>query len=84
MRIGMLWFDDRSERTVEEKIQRAASHYASKYGDMPTLCYVHPSTMNGDSLTANNIEVRTANTVLPHHFWLGQENGKQRKRKPAA
>ena len=84
MRIGMLWFDDASQRTVEEKIDRAATHYASKYGSAPTLCYVHPSMMNGDSLTADSIEIRTANTVLPHHFWLGQENTKQRKRRVAA
>lgn len=82
MRIGMLWFDDQSERDVEEKIQRAASHYASKYGSPPTLCYVHPSMLMDDTLTTNGIEIRTANTVLPHHFWLGQENGKRRK--PAA
>ncbi len=84
MRIGMLWFDDESKRSIEEKIDRAASHYATKYGSAPTLCYVHPSMLNGDSLSANSIEIRTANTVLPHHFWLGQENGKRRKQRAAA
>lgn len=79
----MLWFDDESARTVEEKIERAAKHYAGKYGSQPTLCYVHPSMLNGDQVKANGIEIRTANTVLPHHFWLGHENGKK-KHQPAA
>jgi hypothetical protein len=75
----MLWFDDNSARTVEEKIRRAANHYMSKYGNTPKLCYVHPSMLNGDKLNSDGIEVRTANTVLPHHFWLGQEGSKRRK-----
>lgn len=83
MRIGMLWFDDDSARTIEDKVRRAASHYASKFGSDPKLCYVHPSMLDGNRLDANGVEVRTANSILPHHFWLGQDEGKARNR-PAA
>ena len=79
MRIGMLWFDDSSTRSIEERIQRAVAHYQGKYGKPPTLCYVHPSMLDGDSLNTANVEVHTANTVLPHHFWLGHDDGKRRK-----
>jgi hypothetical protein len=76
----MLWFDDDGARSVEDKVRRAASHYASKYGSAPTLCYVHPSMLDNGGLKADGVEVRTANTVLPHHFWLGQgEDNKKRK-----
>ena len=83
MKVGMLWFDDDGSRTVEDRISRAAKHYVSKYGSTPTLCYVHPSMLDGNRLDANGVEVRTANSILPHHFWLGQDEGKARKR-PAA
>lgn len=83
MRSGMLWFDDDNSRSVEEKVLRAARHYEKKYGSEPTLCYVHPSMVNGAGVNANGVEVRTANTVLPHHFWLGHEETKKRRRTAA-
>ena len=79
MRTGMLWFDDSNSRGVDEKVMRAAAYYESKYGSMPTLCFVHPSMLKQESLSLGAIEVRTVNTVLPYHFWLGHDGGNGRK-----
>ena len=48
MKTGLLWFDDDPRRQLEEKVRRAATHYERKYGQSPTLCFVHPSAFNGN------------------------------------
>lgn len=74
MDIGMLWFDSNHQQDVSLRIERASSYYKSKYGREPELCYVHPSMLGG--LTHNEVgglKVKTSQTVLPNHFWLGVE-----------
>ncbi len=75
MNVGMLWFDDDASRTLEEKVSRAADFYRHKYGRPPTLCLINPQAANGRKNVAA-VELRTAQNVLPHHFWVGMaENG---------
>lgn len=71
MNIGMLWFDNDTKTDLVAKIQRAASYYRAKYGKTPNLCFVHPSMVKNPPAQGNGIEVRTARTVLPNHFWIG-------------
>jgi hypothetical protein len=70
MDIGMLWFDD-SSTALENKIGRAASHYEDKFGRTPTLCLIHPETLNGGEGPVNGLKVRQARTVMPDHFLIG-------------
>jgi hypothetical protein len=86
MKTGLLWFDDDPRKELEEKVLRAATHYERKYGRSPELCYVHPSTFNGngdgkrgkkgDVVKAGKVEIRAGRTVLLHHFWLGMAEDK--------
>ncbi|MBE9473220.1 MAG: hypothetical protein KAW49_08450 [Anaerolineae bacterium] len=75
MKVGLLWFDDDPRKQLEEKVLRAATHYERKYGQPPNLCFVHPSTFNGNGkkgrLRANGVEIRPGRSILPDHFWLG-------------
>ena len=48
MKTGLLWFDDDPRRQLEDKVLRAAAHYERKYGQVPNLCFVHPSVFNGN------------------------------------
>lgn len=74
MRVGMLWFDDSTERNLEARVKRAAKHYTDKYGVSPTLCYVHPTQLTlATPSEIDGIEVRGTNMVLLHHLWLGRE-----------
>ncbi len=73
MNIGMLWFDN-TPRDLTVKIRQAAEYYQKKYGKHPNLCFVHPSMLSGEIPKLQDIQVRTAPTVLPGHFWLGVEN----------
>ncbi len=73
MEIGMLWFDD-SQRTLEEKLRRAMEHYITKYGHSPTLCFVHPETLNGGPDIVAGLHVRKSRLVMPNHFWIGFED----------
>ncbi len=45
--IGLLWFDDDPNRDLKQKVGNAAKRYAEKFGRQPTVCYVHPSMLNG-------------------------------------
>ncbi len=82
MKVGMLWFDSNDQRDLEAKLRRAVQHYQAKYGRRPTVCYVHPSAMLGQRKGIAGLDMRTANTVLPHHFWLGE--GEDTQIRPAA
>jgi len=85
MEVGMLWFDNNKAENLETKIQRATSYYKKKYGQTPNLCFVHPSMflINRNSpqdgrkdekavqLKTVGVELRSSNSLLPNHFWLG-------------
>ena len=83
MKTGLLWYDGDNQRTLLEKVQRAAQRYRQKLGRTPTMCYVHPSSLSGlagpglaldcrlDGCPAR-IWVIAATCVLPHHFWMGE------------
>ncbi|OGO15415.1 MAG: hypothetical protein A2Z14_05050 [Chloroflexi bacterium RBG_16_48_8] len=70
MRTGMLWFDN-SPRSLKDKVDNASAYYQEKYGQVPTLCFVNPTTLAGNEDRSNGIEVREARTVRPDHFWIG-------------
>jgi len=71
MNIGMLWFDNDTKADISAKIQRAAEYYKRKYGRDPNLCFVHPSMVSNPLDPTDGVELRTSQSVLPNHFWLG-------------
>lgn len=102
MKSGCLWFDNSGERTLDEKVIRAAQYYTTKYGDPPDICYVHPTMLLAESykeklscrmeFTPQNtivlklwepddvlddnmeewiIAIKTTNSIMPNHFWIG-------------
>ena len=70
MDIGMLWLDSDRQRSLDEKVNRAAEYYREKYGRFPDLCLVNNQSL-AEKKTVGQIEVEPARTVLPNHFWLG-------------
>jgi hypothetical protein len=72
MEIGMLWFDD-GPKPLQEKVQQAAAFYEDKFGNKPTHCLVHPSTLNGGEGLVGSVMVRKARNVMPNHYWIGVE-----------
>jgi hypothetical protein len=79
MNVGMLWFDNDPKSELTLKVERAAIYYRNKYGQTPTVCFVHPSmlainsseSVDAAKIKAAGVEVRPASTVLPNHFWIG-------------
>jgi len=61
------------------KVERAVLYYRDKYGKAPNLCFVHPTMIpnndnkstNKSPLNSQGVEIRTSDTMLPHHFWIG-------------
>jgi hypothetical protein len=83
MDIGMLWFDD-GPGTVKDKVVRAASFYAGKYGQPATRCLVHPKTLAGWEGKVGLIEVLADQVVLPNHYWIGVEETPEEKPGPSS
>ncbi len=75
--VGMLWFDNDAQRSLAEKVSRAAEFYYKKYERKASLCYVHPDMVTDIERAedvrymAEEVEIRTTPTVLPNHFWIG-------------
>jgi hypothetical protein len=82
MREGLLWYDDNPGRDLAEKIGPAARRYRQKFGASPNVCYVHPSAMsdNGKAQKVDGLHVAPLPSVLRHHFWLGREEKRHRRR----
>lgn len=76
MKVGLLWFDDDPERDLAQKVGRAARHYRRKFGRLPNICYVHPSILHGRARRVGKIQIAPLPSVLRHHFWIGEEDGK--------
>lgn len=70
MKIGMMWLDSDKNRTLDEKVKRAAEYYHDKYGTPPDLCLVNNKVIK-ESRKVGRVTVEAAKTVLPNHFWLG-------------
>ena len=71
MQDGLLWYDDDPGRGVANKVLRAAERYQQKYGQEPTVCYVHAGQAPE---SVGRIKIVVSKTVLLHHFWLGRED----------
>jgi len=71
MDIGLLWFDDDPKRSLTQKIVAAATRYREKFGAIPNMCYVNPSTLGNGPKTVGIVQIRTAVNILPNHFFIG-------------
>lgn len=74
MNSGLLWFDDNPYRGIGEKVRRATARYQQKYGQKPSICFVHPSLLseNGRArpIWVGEVEVRPSRAVPPDHIWV--------------
>ena len=73
MDLGMMWLDTDKQRTLDEKVKRAAEFYRDKYGRFPELCLVNERLIE-DEKKVGRVIVQPAKAVLPGHFWLGMSN----------
>lgn len=71
MKTGMLWYDNDPKANLSEKVSRAAAYYTKKYGQVPNICFVHPSMVGEKAAAKSNLEVKPNTMVLPNHFWIG-------------
>lgn len=74
MNSGLLWFDNDPKSDLQNKVNQAAEYYRKKYGKNPNLCFVHPSMLVQENLKTNQVALRAAPSMLPHHFWIGIED----------
>jgi hypothetical protein len=82
MKEGLLWYDDNPARDLAEKIGPAARRYRQKFGVPANVCYVHPSVLdnNGKVREVDGLRVASLPSVLRHHFWLGREEKRHRRK----
>lgn len=71
MKVGWMWLDDDSERSVEEKVARAVVAYRNKFRRKPNVCYVNEANPCEEQVGC--VKVTRVRFILPNHFWLGVE-----------
>ncbi len=74
MNVGMLWLDDAKNRSIAEKVERAAAYYQQKYGKVPDYCLVSEESIT-EVLTIGQVQVHPAKNIRPEHFWIGINQG---------
>ena len=75
----MLWFDNNPKTDLPQKIDQAAEYYHKKYGQTPTLCFVNPKMAEDNNTGGCCIEVKTNQSILHHHLWIGVAVEKEEK-----
>lgn len=80
MNIGMLWwFDERPDRTLDQKVIEAALYFRRKYGKAPTICLVNPAVVDQKGICVDapeqiQVTVKPWKSVLPSHMWIGVDD----------
>jgi len=89
MEIGLLWFDDNKDKSLEAKVDEAVAAYCAKprfAGKTPNTCYVHASTLpEGQEVHLDGVRIVAITTVAPNSFLVGEEdvgdNGRDRPKR---
>lgn len=71
MDIGELFWIEKPNGNLEQKVLWAAQSYQRKYGQSPTLCLVHPSLLNGGGKRLGRLRLEARKSVLPNYLWIG-------------
>ncbi len=76
MNVGMLWLEHERTSSFAAMIANAAGYYQKKYGQVPDLCFVHPSMLEtaGPVKDDVGIVVKPDKTILPGLLWIGVED----------
>jgi hypothetical protein len=82
MEWGLLWYDDTNGRPLADKVSRAAMHYHRKFGQPPTLCFVHPTAKNGTD-QVEGVQVETLSTIGLNYLWIGVGQVSQQQKRSA-
>lgn len=69
MKSGLLWFDN-SERSLQEKIEKALQYHLETCGKAATLVYIHPMMLE-EGVQVEGVQIFVTNSVLMNHFWIG-------------
>lgn len=69
---GLLWYDDTANRSLADKVVRAAAHFEKKYGRPPTICFVNPAAnAERGADRVSGIQIETLKIVMPNCLWIG-------------
>jgi hypothetical protein len=71
MDIGELFWIEKPNDNLEEKVLWAAQSYQKKYGQSPTLCLVNPSLLKDGGKRLGRLRLEAKKSVLPNYLWIG-------------
>jgi hypothetical protein len=67
----MMWFDDSLKKPVSEKIEEAVAAYTRHFKARPNTVLVNESDL---AVVVPGVQVRSANYIRKHNFWIGWED----------
>lgn len=68
----MMWFDDSTKKTAAAKIEEAVAAYVRHFKSKPNTVLVNQADLE----IVSGVQVRSANYVRRHNFWVGWEDPK--------
>ena len=75
MEVGLLWFDDNKNKSLETKVDEAVAAYCAKprfAGKIPNTCYVHATMLSeSQEVRLNGVRIAGTSTIPPHYFFVG-------------
>jgi len=77
-RVGLLWCDNSTERTLATKIARAAERHEERLGTTPDVCYVPESDVPDEGeveIDGRTVTVLGDKAILKHHLFVMRESG---------
>jgi len=69
-------FFDTSEKTLSEKITRAAEYYKKKYKTPPDVCFVNPAMLDGTQDKAP-VTTKVASYLATGIIWAGLDDSRK-------
>lgn len=71
--IGLMWFDNDPDRTIEEKIRTAAAFYLAKSGVSPDRCFVNADQLGDETVAIDGVEIDGVRWIMKNNFYVGKE-----------
>ena len=71
MLLGMIWSDNDPKRNITEKIELAIQFYCQKFGNEPTLCFLHPNYKEISLTNDLAVKIEFNQGLPPDHIWVG-------------
>lgn len=67
---GFMYWDNRTTKTITEKVIECAGLYEKRYGEKANQVFISPKNWD-ENILVDGITVLPLRSILPDHLWVG-------------